>query len=57
MTKCHALNKTLPDAIVNVANFMAPGPVNVVPDKASASVNIRISRPESVGQVQASLQQ
>lgn len=48
LVECHALNGKIPEAIINVGNFMAPGPVNVVPDTAEAWLNIRIGRPESV---------
>lgn len=44
---CHRLNDEIPDAIINVAKFSSPGPVNVVPDKAEAWLNVRIGRPES----------
>lgn len=55
LTRCHELNGSLPDAIVNVANFLSPGPVNVVPDHATASLNIRIGLPESVHVIQEEL--
>jgi glutamate carboxypeptidase len=51
LVECHALNGKIPEAIVNVGNFMAPGPVNVVPDTAEAWLNIRIGRPESVQEI------
>jgi glutamate carboxypeptidase len=44
---CHRLNEEIEDAIINVANFASPGPVNVVPDKAETWLNVRIGRPES----------
>lgn len=51
LVECHALNGKVPEAIINVGNFLAPGPVNVVPDKAEAWLNIRIGRPESVQEI------
>lgn len=51
LVECHALNGKIPEAIINVGNFMAPGPVNVVPDTAEAWLNIRIGRPESVQEI------
>ena len=52
---CHKLNGSIPEAIINVANCSAPGPVNVVPNWAQAWLNIRIGRPESVEEVNAAL--
>lgn len=42
MLACHALNGQLPDTIVNVVNFRAPGAVNVVPERAECWLNVRI---------------
>ncbi|MEX0326506.1 MAG: hydrolase [Puniceicoccaceae bacterium] len=43
MQACHELNGQLGDTIVNVVNFFAPGPVNVVPERAECWLNVRIS--------------
>ncbi len=57
LVKCHQLNGKIAEAIINVANFSSPGPVNVVPDYASAWLNIRIGRPESVKEINDVLNQ
>ena len=51
VVRCHELNTSLPGVIVNVANFSSPGPVNVVPDYAEAWLNIRISEPANIAEV------
>ncbi|MEX0330956.1 MAG: hydrolase [Puniceicoccaceae bacterium] len=43
MQACHALNGQLGETIVNVVNFLAPGPVNVVPERAECWLNVRIA--------------
>lgn len=55
LVDCHALNGKIADAIINVANFNSPGPVNVVPDHAEAWLNIRIGRTQSVEEIKQAL--
>ena len=43
MLRCHALNEGIEDTIVNVGRVSGGGPVNVVPDKAEAWINVRAS--------------
>jgi glutamate carboxypeptidase len=54
---CHGFNERFPDAILNVANFKSPGPVNVVPEHAEAWLNVRIGHPETVTLVKEALEQ
>lgn len=53
---CHALNAEYPDAIVNVGRFRGGGPVNVVPDRAEAWLNLRVGKRETVGLMESALQ-
>lgn len=55
LVACHGLNAAHPDAIVNVGRFNGGGPVNVVPDRAEAWLNVRIGRQETLQAIQAAL--
>jgi glutamate carboxypeptidase len=55
MVDCHKLNDTYPDAIVNVGRFSGGGPVNVVPDRAEAWLNLRIGKRETLPEIQSAL--
>ncbi|MGA1204569.1 MAG: hydrolase [Opitutales bacterium] len=55
LAACHKLNGTIPEAIINVANCSAPGPVNVVPDRAQGYLNIRIGHPDSASEIREAL--
>ncbi|MDD3180012.1 MAG: hydrolase [Opitutaceae bacterium] len=39
-----ALNRELPDVMVNIGNIKGGGPVNIVPDCAQAEINIRFAQ-------------
>ena len=55
MQQCHDLNRHLPDTIVNVVNFRAAGPVNVVPDRAECWLNVRVAQIEGTGRFKDAL--
>jgi glutamate carboxypeptidase len=55
MVDCHALNDRFPGAILNVGRLSGGGPVNVVPDRAEAWLNIRIAEARLVGEIRAAL--
>jgi glutamate carboxypeptidase len=57
MSHCHDFNDRFEDAIINVANFKSPGPVNVVPEHAEAWLNVRMGLPETTSLIKDALQQ
>jgi glutamate carboxypeptidase len=56
MVECHQLNEAYPDAIVNVGRMGGGGPVNVVPDRAEAWLNLRAGKRETVPQITSALE-
>ncbi len=54
---CHELNGRLDDSIVNVGSITGGGPVNIVPDRAEAWVNIRTGCPETAARAPAILRE
>lgn len=54
--ECHALNQSIPEAIVNVGRMVGGGPVNVVPEHAEIWLNIRIGRPETTAAILTALE-
>lgn len=51
LLKFHAFNDQFPGATFNVGHIEGGGPINVVPDLATAIANIRVSTPEEKSQV------
>lgn len=52
VTEVHNLNKTLPTCTLNVGYVEGGGPINVVPDRALANINVRVSNQNDINAVE-----
>ncbi|NDV61779.1 hydrolase [Puniceicoccales bacterium CK1056] len=55
LLRCHALNESFEDAVVNVGRINGGGAVNVVPDKAEGWLNVRASHESTGNQIERAL--
>lgn len=49
--RIHALNDEIPDAVFNAGRVQGGGPVNIVPDRAAAQFNVRVSSTATIPEV------
>lgn len=54
--RIHALNDEIPDAVFNAGRIQGGGAVNIVPDRAAAQFNVRVSSLTTIPEVTARLE-
>lgn len=53
--RIHALNDEIPDAVFNAGRIQGGGAINIVPDRAAAQFNVRVSSAGTIPEVTARL--